>query len=152
MLYVANIDEGEGEPPAALDAHARRQGAGCIAVSARVEASWRSSPADEAAEMRSELGLAEAGLERVVRAAYELLDLITFFTAHRGTEATARALRRGLDRLRGRRRVHTDIQAGFVRAEVIGWRELVEAGGYAAARERGLSAPRAATTSSPTAT
>jgi GTP-binding protein YchF len=137
VLYVANVDEGEGAP-AALVGHARRQGAGCIGVSARIEAELAELPADQAIEMRSELGLAESGLERLVRAAYELLDLVTFFTAHRGSEARARALRRGLSAWDAAGKVHTEIQAGFVRAEVIGWRELVEAGGYREARERGL--------------
>ena len=138
VLYVANLDEGEGEPAAALVEHARRQDAGCIGVSARIEAELAELPADQAVEMRAELGLAESGLERLVRAAYELLDLVTFFTAHRGSEARARALRRGLTAWDAAGRVHTEIQAGFVRAEVIGWRELVEAGGYGEARERGL--------------
>jgi ribosome-binding ATPase len=138
VLYVANLDEGEGEPAAALVEHARRQDAGCIGVSARIEAELAELPADQAVEMRSELGLVESGLERLVRAAYELLDLVTFFTAHRGSEARARALRRGLTAWDAAGNVHTDIQSGFVRAEVIGWRELVEAGGYGEARERGL--------------
>jgi len=73
-----------------------------------------------------------------VRAAYDLLGLITFFTAHAGAEARARALREGATAWDAAGRVHSDIQAGFVRAEVIGWRELVDAGGYAAARERGI--------------
>ncbi len=138
VLYVANLDEGEGEPAAALVEYARRQDAGCIGVSARIEAELAELPADQAGEMRSELGLAEPGLERLVRAAYELLDLVTFFTAHRGSEARARALRRGLTAWDAAGEVHSEIQAGFVRAEVIGWRELVEAGGYGEARERGL--------------
>jgi GTP-binding protein YchF len=138
VLYVANIDEGETEPPPELVEHARRRDAACIAVSARIEAELAELPADEAAELRAELGLPEPGLERLVRAAYELLELVTFFTAHRGSEARARALRRGLTAWDAAGRVHGDIQAGFVRAEVIGWRELVEAGGYGEARERGL--------------
>ncbi len=137
-LYVANLDEGEGEPAVALVEYARRQDAGCIGVSARIEAELAELPADQAVEMRAELGLAESGLERLVRAGYELLDLVTFFTAHRGSEARARALRRGLTAWDAAGRVHTEIQAGFVRAEVIGWRELVEAGGYGEAREHGL--------------
>jgi GTP-binding protein YchF len=138
VLYVANVEEGENEPPPELVAHARRHEAGWVAVSARIEEELAELPADEATEMRSELGLSEPGLERLVRAAYELLDLVTFFTAHRGAEARARALRRGLTAWDAAGKVHTDIQAGFVRAEVIGWRELVDAGGYGPARERGL--------------
>jgi ribosome-binding ATPase len=138
VLYVANVDEGDAEPAAELVEHARRHGAGCIAVSARIEVELAELPADEATEMRAELGLVEPGLERLVGAAYELLDLVTFFTAHRGSEARARALRRGLTAWDAAGKVHTDIQAGFVRAEVIGWRELVDAGGYGEAREGGL--------------
>jgi ribosome-binding ATPase len=135
VLYVANVDEGVEEPPAELAAHTEGE---CIAVSARIEAELAELPTDEATQMRAELGLSESGLARLVRAAYELLDLITFFTAHRGSEARARSLRRGLTAYDAAGRVHTDIQAGFVRAEVIGWRELVEAGGYGAARDSGL--------------
>jgi len=138
VLYVANIEEGDAEPPAALVGYAERSGAACVAVSARIEAELAELAPPEAAELRTELGLAESGLERLVRAAYDLLDLITFFTAHRGSEARARALRNGLTAWDAAGTVHTDIQAGFVRAEVIGWRELVDAGGYAEARERGL--------------
>jgi len=136
MLYVANVDEGDAEPPPELVEHAGE--AGCIAVSARIESELAELPAEDAAEMRADLGLTESGLERLVRAAYDLLALVTFFTAHRGSEARARALNRGLTAWDAAGRVHGDIQAGFVRAEVIGWRELVDTGGYAEARERGV--------------
>jgi GTP-binding protein YchF len=134
-LYVANVDEGDAEPPAELVAHAGDSP--CVAVSARIEAELAELSAGEAAEMRAELGIDESGLARLVRAAYDLLDLITFFTAHRGSEARARALPRGATAWDAAARVHGDIQAGFVRAEVIGWRDLVDAGGYSQARERG---------------
>ena len=136
MLYVANVDEGDSEPASELVEHAGD--AGCIAVSARIESELAELPAEEAGEMRAGLGLGESGLERLVRAAYDLLGLVTFFTAHRGSDARARALKRGLTAWDAAGRVHGDIQAGFVRAEVIGWRDLVDAGGYTEARERGL--------------
>ena len=106
VLYVANVDEGEAGRRPRWSSTRGARARGCIAVSARIEAELAELAADEAAEMRGELGLAESGLERLVRAAYELLDLITFFTAHRGGEARARALRRGLHRL-GRRRARS---------------------------------------------
>ena len=110
-----------------------------VAISARVEAELAElSDEAERSELRAELGIGEPGLERLVRAAFELLDLVTFFTAHEGVEATARSLRRGSTAAQAAATVHTDFAAGFVRAEVIGWQELVDAGGYAAARERGL--------------
>jgi hypothetical protein len=106
-------------------------------ISARVEAELRELDPDEAEEMRHELGIERSGLERLIRAAFELLDLITFFTADTGKEAMARTLPRGGTAYDAAGRVHTDIQRAFVRAEVIAWEELVDSGGYAAARERG---------------
>jgi ribosome-binding ATPase len=137
VLYVANVDEGAGEPPPEIRERARAAGAEAIAISARIEADLAELEPDEAAEMRTELGLEGTGLERLVRAAWELLDLVTFYTAHRGAEATARSLPRGGTAYDAAGKVHTDIQRGFARAEVIGADELVDAGGYAAARERG---------------
>jgi hypothetical protein len=139
VLYVANVAEGEDEAPADLAAHAAGRGAVAVAVSARIEADLAElDDAAEAAELRSELGIGEAALERVVAVAWRLLDLITFFTAHRETEAMARALRRGGTAWEAAGKVHTDMQTRFARAEVIDWEVLVEAGGYAPARERGL--------------
>jgi ribosome-binding ATPase len=136
VLYVANVDEGEVEVPAAL-AERASQDAGAIAISARVEAELAELEGTEAEEMRAELALGKPSLPKLVLAAYELLDLITLFTAHEGSEARARSLPRGGTAWEAAGLVHTEIQQAFVRAEVIGWRELVEAGGFAAARERG---------------
>jgi ribosome-binding ATPase len=138
VLYVANVDEGTTEVPAAVGEHASGTGAAAVAISARIEAELAELEPGEADEMRAELGLDASGLERLVRAAYELLDLITFFTAHEGSEARARSLPRGSTAYEAAGRVHGEIQAGFVRAEVIDWSELVDAGGYAPARERGI--------------
>ena len=138
VLYVANVDEGVSEVPGAVAANASRTGAGSIAVSARIEAELAEMDPAEAAEIRAELGFAESGLERLIGAAHDLLQIVTFFTAHEGSEARARSLARGGTAWDAAGKVHSDIQAGFARAEVIAWRELVEAGGYAAARERAL--------------
>ena len=77
-------------------------------------------------------------MARLVRAAYELLDLITFFTAGEEKEAVARPLARGSTAWEAAGTIHTEIQDAFVKAEAIGWAELVECGGYVAARDRGL--------------
>jgi ribosome-binding ATPase len=139
VLYVANVAEGVENVPPELAEHAGAAGAGVVAISARVEAELGElDDADEAAELRAGLGISASGLELLVGAAFELLDLITFFTAHEDAEATARSLRRGSTAWDAAGKVHTDFQAGFVRAEVIDWRDLVELGGYAAARERGI--------------
>ena len=138
VLYIANVDEGEDEPPAALVEHAHRAGDEAIALSAKIEAELAELDAEEAAMMREELGLEESGLGRMVRAAHALLQQISFFTAGPDVEARAWSLRRGGSAWHAAGRIHTDIQDGFVKAEVIGWKELVDAGGYAPARDRGL--------------
>ncbi len=138
VLYVANVDEGEEAAPAALVEHARRSGDEAIALSAKIEAELVELDPGEAAQMRAELGISESGLGRMVRAAYSLLDLVSFFTAGEGNEGRAWSLRRGLSAWHAAGRIHSDIQDGFVKAEVIGWEDLVRLGGYGAARDEGL--------------
>ena len=87
--------------------------------------------------MREELGIGESGLHRVVNGAFGLLHLISFFTAGEGKPAQTWHMREGLTAWHAAGEIHTDIQKGFVRAEVIGWEALVEAGGYAGARDKG---------------
>ena len=137
VLFVANVDEGSEEVPAAVAEHAAAQGARAVAVSSRIEAELAELDDEDAAAMREELGVSESGLQRVVREAFALLELIAFFTAGEATIAQSWHLRRGLTAWHAAGQIHTDIQKGFVRAEVIGWRELVDAGGYVGARERG---------------
>jgi GTP-binding protein YchF len=138
VLYVANVDEGEDAVPAELTAHAQETGAVLVVVSARIESDLAELDLSDAAELRESYGVEGSGLERLVRAAYDLLDLITFFTADTDREAMARPLPRGSSAWEAAGRVHTEIQQAFVKAEVIGWRDLVESGGYVQARERGL--------------
>jgi ribosome-binding ATPase YchF (GTP1/OBG family) len=87
--------------------------------------------------MRAELGISESGLDSVIRGAFSLLELIAFFTAGEAKPAQSWHLRRGLSAWDAAGLIHSDIQRGFVRAEVVPWDELVDAGGYAGARERG---------------
>jgi GTP-binding protein YchF len=138
VLYVANVDEDTDEVPAAVAEHASGAGAVAVAVSARVESELGELEQAEAEELRAGLGISEPGLDRVIRGAFDLLDLIVFFTADPGKEAMARSLRRGSSAWDAAGEVHGDLQQGFVRAEVVAWEDLVEAGGYAGARERGL--------------
>jgi GTP-binding protein YchF len=137
VLFVANVDEGSDEVPPAVAEHAAAQGARAVAVSSRIESELAELDDEDSAAMRAELGVAESGLERVVREAFALLELIAFFTAGEDKPAQSWHLRRGLTAWHAAGEIHTDIQRGFVRAEVIDWRELVDAGGYAGARERG---------------
>jgi GTP-binding protein YchF len=137
VLYVANVEEGATEVPPAILEHARARGAAAVAVSARLEAELAELDPEEAATMRAELGLTESGLEAVVRGAFALLELIAFFTAGEDKPAQSWHVPQGTSAWTASGEIHSDIQRGFVRAEVIGWRELVDAGGYAGARERG---------------
>jgi ribosome-binding ATPase YchF (GTP1/OBG family) len=88
--------------------------------------------------MRESYGVEGSGLARLIRAAYELLDLLTFFTAGEGKEAVARPIPRGSTAWEAAGTIHTEIQDAFIKAEAIGWQELVECGGYAPARDKGL--------------
>ncbi|HEY5977733.1 MAG TPA: redox-regulated ATPase YchF [Solirubrobacterales bacterium] len=138
ILYVANVDEGDADPPAEVVAHAEAVGAGVVAVSARIEGELAELDPAEAEEMRESYGVEGSGLMRLVRAAYDLLELITFFTAGEDKEAVARPLRRGSTAWESAATIHTEIQDEFIKAEVIGWRDLVDQGGYVAARDKGL--------------
>jgi GTP-binding protein YchF len=138
VLFVANVDEGTGEVPPALAEHAAAQGAEIVAVSSRLEAELSELDDEEAAAMREDYGLIETGLESVVRGAFSLLNLLTFFTAGEDKPAQSWHLRRGLTVWNAAGEIHSDIQKGFVRAEVIGWDALVEAGGYSGARDKGV--------------
>jgi len=137
VLFVANVEEGTDAVPPAIAAHAEAQGAEAVAVSARLEAELGELPEDDAAMMRDDLGLAESGLETVVRGAFSLLHLVAFFTAGEDKPAQSWHLRRGLSVWHAAGLIHSDIQKGFVRAEVVSWDALRDAGGYGGARERG---------------
>lgn len=137
VLFVANVNEGDDEVPAAIAEHAASHGALAVAVSSRLEAELSELEDEDAAAMRTDLGVSESGLRRVVRGAFELLELIGFFTAGEDKPAQSWHLRRGLTAWHAAGQIHSDIQKGFVRAEVIGCDALVEAGGYAGARDRG---------------
>jgi GTP-binding protein YchF len=137
VLFVANVDEGSDEVPPAIADHAAAQGAIAVAVSSRIESELAELEEEEAALMRAELGFSESSLQRIVRGAFSLLHLIAFFTAGEAKPAQSWHLRDGLTAWHAAGQIHSDIQKGFVRAEVVGWRELVDAGGYSGARDRG---------------
>jgi hypothetical protein len=141
-LYVTNVDEEQlpdgGTCTDAVRAVAEREGNPVVVLCAQLEADLAEWPADEAAEYREAIGQQRSGLEGLVWAGYRTLDLITFFTIVGGREVRAWSVRRGASAPEAAGRVHTDMERGFIRAEVIGWEELLAAGSWAAARERGL--------------
>ncbi len=142
VLYVANVDEAElpdgGPRAAALRTLAERQGAGCLVLAARLEAELRDLSDEEARAYLAALGLAEPGLPRLIRASFDLLGLLSFFTVL-SHEVRAWPIPRGTHAVDAAGRIHTDMAQGFIRAEVIAWDALAAAGSLQAARERGLT-------------
>jgi ribosome-binding ATPase len=138
VLFVANVDEGEERVPPEIAEHAGAAGTAAVAISSRIEAELSELDDEDAAAMREDLGVAESGLQRVVRGAFDLLRLIAFFTAGEDKPAQSWHMRRGLTAWHAAGEIHSDIQRGFVRAEVIGYDALVDAGGYAPARDKGV--------------
>ena len=139
VLYVANVAEGDPlEAPPALAEYAAQRGSRATAVSARLDSELAELDDEEAVAMRAELGVEESGLATVIREAFALLDLISFFTAGQHKEARARAIARGMRAREAAGSVHTDMARGFVAAEITPWEDLVRVGGYTAAREGAL--------------
>jgi GTP-binding protein YchF len=141
-LYIANVGEddlpGGGSLAQLVLERAEREGARAIVLCAQLEADLADWSPEEAAEYRAELGLKAPGLERLIQAGYQLLDLITFFTATGTNVVRAWTLRRGQTAYEAAGKVHTDMQRGFIRAEIVSYPDLVAAGDVHTARERGL--------------
>ncbi|MFP4004769.1 MAG: redox-regulated ATPase YchF [Alphaproteobacteria bacterium] len=140
VLYVANVDEASAatgnEYSERVEALAREEGAQSVVISAKIEAELAVLDAAEREEFLRELGLQEPGLNRLIRAGYRLLDLITFFTAG-PNEARAWTVRRGATAPKAAGIIHSDFERGFIRAETISWDDYVAAGGEAKAKEAG---------------
>lgn len=135
VLYLVNTDD-PGDPPADVVAHAQSHGAHAMALPVGVELELAAMDPDEAAELASELGLGdERGAPAVVAAAYRLLDLVTFFTGSGPPEARAWPITRGTTADKAAGKIHSDMERGFIRAEVVGWDKLVAAGSFSKARE-----------------
>ena len=135
VLYLVNTDD-PGEPPFDLTAHATAQGAHAMALPVGVELELAAMDPDEADELAAELGLGdERGAPAVVSAAYRLLDLVTFFTGSGPPEARAWPITRGLTADKAAGKIHSDMERGFIRAEVVAWDKLVAAGSFGKARE-----------------
>src|SRR5262249_57104317 len=115
---VGRGEEGGGEGRAEVVGEGEEMRAKVVVISARVEAELRELDPDEAEEMRHELGIERSGLERLIRAAFDLLDLISFFTADTGKEAMARTLRRGGPAPAAAGRGHTPIPRALLPAAV----------------------------------
>jgi ribosome-binding ATPase len=140
VLYVCNVDEGAAATgnkfSKAVEEMAKRQGAGAVTISARIEEEVAQLPAGEREEFLGSLGLEEPGLNRLIRAGYDLLGLITFFTVG-PKEARAWTVTKGARAPQGAGVIHTDFEHGFIRAETIAYGDYVAGKGEAGARDAG---------------
>jgi GTP-binding protein YchF len=141
-LYVANVGEEDlpdgGATAAAVAARASAEGARSVVICAQLEADLAEWDVAEATAYRAQLGLTTSGLEALVKAAYATLDLITFFTTTGGHEVRAWPLPRGSVAPQAAGRIHTDMERGFIRAQVLHLDDLSQVESMAQARERGL--------------
>jgi len=140
ILYVCNVSEDDAATGNALSEKvaekAKAEGASTVIVSAAIEAELSLLDAEERTEFLADLGLAEAGLDKVIRAGHELLGLITFFTVG-PKEARAWTVRDGAKAPEGAGVIHTDFERGFIRAETIAFNDFVEYKGEQGAKEAG---------------
>ncbi|SNS89064.1 hypothetical protein SAMN06295912_12213 [Sphingomonas laterariae] len=140
VLYVCNVEEGSAADGNAFSARvfekAASEGARAVIVSAAIEAEIVSLATEDRAEFLSDLGLKETGLARVIRAGYDLLHLITFFTAG-PKETRAWTVEKGAKAPQAAGVIHTDFERGFIRAETIAFADYVACKGETGAREAG---------------
>ncbi|WNQ11533.1 redox-regulated ATPase YchF [Paenibacillus aurantius] len=142
ILYAANVSEEEvadtdGNPYVQkVCEYAAQEGAEVVPISAKVEAEIAELEGEDKAMFLEELGLEESGLNRLIRAAYRLLGLYTYFTAG-VQEVRAWTIRRGMKAPQAAGVIHTDFERGFIRAEVVSYDDLVNAGSMNAAKEKG---------------
>ena len=140
VLYVCNVEEeaaaSGNDFSARVIEKARAEGANAVIVSAAIEADIVTMPVEDRAEFLSALGLEEAGLAKIIRAGYDLLHLLTFFTVG-PKEARAWTIHAGAKAPEAAGEIHSDMQRGFIRAETIAYEDFVTLGGEAAARDAG---------------
>jgi GTP-binding protein YchF len=140
VLYAANVAEGDlPDGNAHVDtvrAIAEKEGAEVVVICAQVEAELAELADEDRAEFLESLGLRRSGLERLIERAYDLLGLITYFTAG-PKEARAWTVRKGQAAPRAAREIHSDIERGFIRAEVISYEDYHRLGSEAAVKEAG---------------
>ncbi|AFN57118.1 hypothetical protein FBY51_0918 [Zymomonas mobilis] len=140
ILYVCNVDEAaaaEGnEFSAKIFERAKAEGSRAVIVSAAIESEIATMEPEDRSVFLSDLGLKETGLGRIIRAGYDLLDLITFFTVG-PKEARAWTITKGAKAPQAAGVIHTDFERGFIRAETIGFNDYIACGGDAGAREAG---------------
>lgn len=142
-LFVANVSEEEAADASnnphvsKVREYAAHEGAEVIVVSAKVESEIAELPNEEAKEFLADLGLTESGLDKLIRASFSLLGLMTFFTAGE-QEVRAWTIVRGTKAPQAAGKIHSDIERGFIRAEIVSYDDLMAHGSHAAAKDKGL--------------
>ena len=143
IIYVANVDEDGVADPESIPAvkavmdYASNEGAGCVVICCEIEAEMADLEEDEKAMFLEDLGIEESGLDKLVKASYALLDLISFLTAGED-ECRAWTIKRGTKAPQAAGKIHTDFERGFIRAEAIAYDKFAEVGfSMAQAKEKG---------------
>jgi GTP-binding protein YchF len=140
VLYVCNVEEASAangnELSQKVEARAKEEGAACVVISAKIESEVAALPAEEREMFLADLGLKETGLDRLIRAGYDLLHLVTYFTVG-PKEARAWTITRGTKGPQAAGVIHTDFERGFIRAETISFDDYVKYSGEAGARDAG---------------
>ena len=144
IIYAANISEDEigsdmsgNEGYRKLKAYAEKEGAQIMPICAGIEAEIAQLDGDEKAEFLADLGIEESGLDRLIKASYALLGLISYLTAG-PKEVRAWTITKGTKAPQAAGKIHSDFERGFIRAEIIGFDELIACGNMTAAKEKGL--------------
>src|SRR4029077_12947275 len=134
VLYVCNVDEGSAaagnDLSRKVEARAKEEGAGAVVISAKIESEIAALPAEERESFLADLGLKETGLDRLIRAGYDLLHLVTYFTAG-PKEARAWTITKRTKGPAAAGVIHTDFERGFIRSETISYDDYVSCGGEA---------------------
>lgn len=141
VIYVANISENDvakedNKFVKEVKQHAEKENAKVIVLSAKIEEELISLPSDERAMFKEELGITESGLEKLVSASYDLLGLMSYLTAGE-KEVRAWTIKKGTKAPAAAGKIHSDFEKGFIKAEVISYDDLIEAGSYLKAKEKG---------------
>ena len=144
VIYAANVSEDDladdgasNEYVASVREFAAKEGSEVFVVCAEIEQEIAELEDDEKQEFLEDLGLSESGLEKLIQASYSLLGLISYLTAGE-TETRAWTIKKGTKAPQAAGKIHSDFERGFIRAEVVNYQDLLDAGTYAAAREKGL--------------
>ena len=143
VIYAANVGEGDladdgtgNQYVKAVRDYAAAHGSEVFVICAQIEAEMAELDEDEAAEFLTDLGITESGLDKLIRASYRTLGLMSFLTSGED-ETRAWTIKIGTKAPQAAGKIHTDFERGFIKAEVVNYRDLLDAGSYAAAREKG---------------